>query len=154
MIDVQRAHAFRIYTYVQRPPDEFIAHAATIRGRLLFLCARGACGYYSRAATIRCAAIVRINTVVEELLDSREHWSKGWSAGKHAWRAAWQNLKSTPRVQVWELQSYQTWRVLYIARWKWRILGYTGCHGRLFLQTVRCQAYACNISRALFTFQF
>ena len=37
-----------IRTYAgQRPPDEFIAHAATIRGRLLFFCARATCGYYS-----------------------------------------------------------------------------------------------------------
>ena len=33
-------------------------HAATIRGRLLFICARARCGYYSRAATIRCAATI------------------------------------------------------------------------------------------------
>ena len=53
-----------IRTYAgQRPPDEFIARAATIRGRLLFFCASATCGYYSRAATIRCAAIIRINTV-------------------------------------------------------------------------------------------
>ena len=38
--------------------------AATIRGRLLFLRARSMCGYYSRAAIIRGAATIRVNTVV------------------------------------------------------------------------------------------
>ena len=33
-------------------------------GRLLFFCASATCGYYSRAATIRCATIIRINTVL------------------------------------------------------------------------------------------
>ena len=37
--------------------------AATIRGRLLFLWWTSRCGYYSRAATIRGAASIRINTV-------------------------------------------------------------------------------------------
>ena len=38
----------RIRMYIgQRPPNKFIARAATIRGRLLFLCAHAACGYYS-----------------------------------------------------------------------------------------------------------
>ena len=62
MIDTAaRMRYVYICTYAgQRPPDEFIAHAATIRGRLLFFCASATCGYYSRAATIRCAAI---NTV-------------------------------------------------------------------------------------------
>ena len=65
MIDTAaRMRYVYIRTYAgQRPPDEFIARAATIRGRLLFFCARATCGYYSRAATIRCAAIIRINTV-------------------------------------------------------------------------------------------
>ena len=67
MIDTA-AHMSYVYTRArtyagQRPPDEFIARAATIRGRLLFICASATCGYYSRAATIRCAAIIRINTV-------------------------------------------------------------------------------------------
>ena len=38
--------------------------AATIRGRLLFLWWTSRCGYYSRAATIRGAASIRINTVI------------------------------------------------------------------------------------------
>ena len=38
--------------------------AATIRGRLLFLWWTSRCGYYSRAATIRGAASIRINTVL------------------------------------------------------------------------------------------
>ena len=38
-------------------------HAATIRGRLLFLSPSSRCGYYSRAAIIRGAASIRINTV-------------------------------------------------------------------------------------------
>ena len=54
----------RTRTYIgHRPPNEFIARAATIRGRLLFFCTRATCGYYSRAATIRCAAIIRKNMV-------------------------------------------------------------------------------------------
>ena len=40
-----------------------IQTAATIRGRLLFICARSTCGYYSRAATIRGAATIRVITV-------------------------------------------------------------------------------------------
>ena len=66
MIDTAvRIRYVYICTYAeQRPPDEFIACAATIRGRLLFFCASAMCGYYSRAATIRCAAIIRINTVL------------------------------------------------------------------------------------------
>ena len=71
MIDTAaRMRYVYICTYAgQRPPDEFIARAATIRaryiGRLLFFCASATCGYYSRAATIRCAAIIRINTVLD-----------------------------------------------------------------------------------------
>ena len=38
-------------------------HAATIRGQLLFLSLSSRCGYYSRAATIRGVASIRINTV-------------------------------------------------------------------------------------------
>ena len=37
-------------------------HAATIRGRLLFLSLSSRCGYYSRAATTQVAASIRINT--------------------------------------------------------------------------------------------
>ena len=60
------------YIYIRTcPPDEFIARAATIRGRLLFFCASATCGYYSRAATIRCAAIIRINTVLCLILGVR-----------------------------------------------------------------------------------
>ena len=68
MIDTAaRMRYVYIRTYAgQRPPDEFIARAATIRGRLLFFCASATCGYYSRAATIRCAAIIRINTVYRQ----------------------------------------------------------------------------------------
>ena len=74
MIDTAaRMRYVYIRTYAgQRPPDEFIARAATIRGRLLFFCASATCGYYSRAATIRCAAIIRINTVYL--------WGGGWGS--------------------------------------------------------------------------
>ena len=49
MIDTAvRMRYVYIRTYAgQRPPDEFIARAATIRGRLLFFCASATCGYYS-----------------------------------------------------------------------------------------------------------
>ena len=69
MIDTAaRMRYVYIRTYAgQRPSDEFTARAATIRGRLLFFCASATCGYYSRAATIRCAAIIRINTVYDAL---------------------------------------------------------------------------------------
>ena len=36
---------------------------ATIWGRLLFICAQSTCGCYSRAATIRGGATIRVNTV-------------------------------------------------------------------------------------------
>ena len=42
--------------------------AATIRGRLLFLSQSSRCGYYSRAATNRGAASIRINTVIIKFL--------------------------------------------------------------------------------------
>ena len=32
-------------------------------GRLLFICTRARCDYYSRAASIRCAATIQVNTV-------------------------------------------------------------------------------------------
>ena len=62
MIDTAaRIHYVYIRTCAgQCPPEEFIVRAATIRGRLLFFCASATCSYYSRAATIRCAAIIRI----------------------------------------------------------------------------------------------
>ena len=42
---------------------------ATIRGRLFFFCACTTCSYYPKAATIQCAATIRVNTVfVERLL--------------------------------------------------------------------------------------
>ena len=47
-------------------------HAATIRGQLLFLSLSSRCGYYSRAATIRGAASIRINTVyITDTLNNR-----------------------------------------------------------------------------------
>ena len=51
----------RTYVLGQRPPDDVyvINRAAT----MLFFCARATCGYYSRAATLRCAATIRVNTV-------------------------------------------------------------------------------------------
>ena len=66
IVTAARACVPYIWTYVgHRPPNEFIVCVATIWGRLLFFCTRTTCGYYSRAATIRCAAIIRINTVVQ-----------------------------------------------------------------------------------------
>ena len=53
--------------YAFRHTTEYWLSAATIRGRLLFLWARSKCGYYSRAATIRGAATIRVNTVCDLL---------------------------------------------------------------------------------------
>ena len=60
---------------------------ATIRGRLLFFCARAMCGYYSKAATIRCGATIRVNTVLRE------------SEGEGAWREAGERERGYNRVQ-------------------------------------------------------
>ena len=59
MIDTAaRMRYVYIRTYAgQRPPDEFIARVATIWGGSYFF------ALVLRAATIRCAAIIRINTV-------------------------------------------------------------------------------------------
>ena len=63
MIDMQRAHAFRIYTYVRRvTPTRWIYCA-----RLVFEDSYYFFAHAVRAATIRCVAIIRINTVLQSL---------------------------------------------------------------------------------------
>ena len=81
---LMRASKYRACMSELLPPRPLAL--ATIRGRLLFFRARFNCGYYSRAATIRGAATIRVNTVctstytyemcVCELNDSL-HWDTG-----------------------------------------------------------------------------
>ena len=63
--------------------------AATIRGQLLFLSQSSMCGYYSRAATNRGVASIRINTVKDN-----EWFYKGWG-----------NLASSLKSWYWRYEA-------------------------------------------------